>query len=101
MDQAEALALIEEIVELTREQGGARNPEALTRVKAHLSDLKRSLPPSDVVNEKTASAGGWAEIIFSARKHLEYGGYEHVRTFLLQDCWALRHVIETRLPGTG
>jgi hypothetical protein len=99
MDQTEASALIEEIVELTREQGGAKNPEALSRVKAHLSSLRRSLPPSTIVSEKIASATGWAEIIFSERQHREYGGYEHVRTFLLQDCWALQHVIQTRLPG--
>ena len=69
---------------------GWANLEATRRIEEAVSVIRINERMDSYLIEKLTSLRGWTEILFSARKHVRYGGIDQVRHFLLTECDKIR-----------
>ena len=95
MTAEEAVAQVDEIEQLA--ESASPNADAFDQVKAIAFSLAHTIDPAwppASVHEKTEEIVGWAEILFSVRKHEKSGGADKVLLNIRHACASLRQIIQ-------
>jgi hypothetical protein len=72
---------------------GWKNSEALTVIAKAVGEIQVEAGSHDYVREKLGSLNGWADKLYSPRKHAPWG-IEMVRHFILCDCDGVKMYLE-------
>jgi hypothetical protein len=72
---------------------GLKNIEALTVIGKAVSEIRVEAGGHVYVREKLASLNGWADKLYSPRKHVAWG-IDRVRDFVLTDCYRLERYLQ-------
>ena len=94
MINEEAIRIVEEIEKLS-EGGGEYDPVILQAICRSTYVLRVSLADDLPIRGKLSSIESWSTILFSARRHEDWGGPATIRTFILEDCAGLKQIIRS------
>lgn len=99
MNKSEALAAMDRLEALSR-RFGAADDESLGEVRRLVQSLSRAdMPGQAYFHEKLHKIDDWADIGFSARKHLKYvGGAEQLTIWVMGACSTARGLIDQHWP---
>ena len=94
--QAEAVRSIEETVRAyVPGTDGAATRRVVERLLDYIRTVASAARPADL-DDRLAELRGWAIILLSPRKWGRFGGLERVRLQVLQECEALRRLLDGR-----
>lgn len=97
MTKEELIGIVDKIEQVLKEhKGGYADKEALVAIERLCRDISFHCPDS-YIGEKTGSLLSFAEILYSQRKHQQYGGPDKVINFVYADCSRLRSYFTSHL----